>query len=74
MSDALLFEPTCSGRGGNEEEINVEGGEENVCYSDTNSVAHCYILSTCLAINISIYCSVTYVKFCHHYSSPFFAN
>jgi len=55
MSDALLFEPTCSGRGGNEEEINVED-EENVWYPDTNSVAHCYILSACLVINIFIYC------------------
>jgi hypothetical protein len=43
MSDALLIEPTCSGRGGNEEEINVEGEEENVCYPDTNSDAHCHI-------------------------------
>jgi len=44
MSDELLFEPTCSGRGGNEEEINVEGEEENACYPHTNSVDHCYIL------------------------------
>jgi len=74
MSGALLFEPTCSGIGGNEEEINVEGDEENVCYPDTNSVAHCYILSTCLVTNIFIYCPLTYVKFCRHYSSSFFAN
>ena len=40
MSDALLFEPTCSGRGGNEEEKIVEGDKEIVCYPETNSVAH----------------------------------
>jgi hypothetical protein len=54
MSDALLFEPTCSGRGGNEEEINVEQEEENVCYPATNSGAHCYVLLTCLVTNIFI--------------------
>ena len=48
MLHALLLEPACSGRGGNEEEKNVEGEEENICYPDTNYVSDCYILSTCL--------------------------
>jgi len=49
-----FFKPTCSGRGWNEEEINVEEEEEKVCYPDTNSGAHRYLLLTCLVTNIFI--------------------